>query len=141
MLSSAGDRSEEAYFLEEADSNIQANLEDAVVQEALRSGVDLREYSRTVERELRTEEEASIADYVAESKNIATLHHQIVDCDKLLQGMEDMLLKFRSDLGSISSEILALQRQSVHMNQKLKNRQAIRVSSPSLWTKWPSRKT
>ena len=36
----------EAYFLSEADSNIQANLEDSVVQEALHSGVDLREYSK-----------------------------------------------------------------------------------------------
>ena len=30
--------SSEDYFLEEADSNIQANLEDSVVQEALKSG-------------------------------------------------------------------------------------------------------
>ena len=36
----------EAYSLSEADSNIQANLEDSVVQEALHSGVDLREYSK-----------------------------------------------------------------------------------------------
>ena len=33
--------SSEDYFLEEADSNIQANLEDSVVQEALKSGEDL----------------------------------------------------------------------------------------------------
>ena len=33
--------SSEDYFLEEADSNIQANLEDADVQKALKSGVDL----------------------------------------------------------------------------------------------------
>jgi hypothetical protein len=30
--------SSEDYFLEEADSHIQANLEDAVVQQALKSG-------------------------------------------------------------------------------------------------------
>ena len=40
--------------------------------------------------------------------------------------MERMLLNFQSDLGSISSEILSLQQQSVHMNIKLKNRQSIR---------------
>ena len=40
--------------------------------------------------------------------------------------MENMLLNFQSDLGSISSEILSLQQQSVHMNIKLKNRQSIR---------------
>lgn len=37
-----------------------------------------------------------------------------------------MLLSFQSDLGSISSEILALQRQSVGMNMRLGNRQAVR---------------
>lgn len=40
--------------------------------------------------------------------------------------MERMLLTFQSDLGSISSEIMALQQQSVEMNVKLKNRQAVR---------------
>ncbi len=40
--------------------------------------------------------------------------------------MEDMLLSFQSDLGSISTEILALQQQSVQMNLKLRNRQAVR---------------
>ena len=34
--------------MEEADSHIQANLEDSVVKEALKSGVDLREYSAQV---------------------------------------------------------------------------------------------
>ena len=40
--------SSEDYFLEDADSHIQANLEDSVVKEALKSGVDLREYSAQV---------------------------------------------------------------------------------------------
>ena len=37
-----------------------------------------------------------------------------------------MLVSFQSDLGSISSEILSLQQQSVQMNLKLRNRQAVR---------------
>ena len=40
--------------------------------------------------------------------------------------MESMLLNFQSDLGSISTEILCLQRKSVAMNQQLSNRQMIR---------------
>ena len=40
--------------------------------------------------------------------------------------MENMLLSFQGDLGSISSEILSLQQQSVQMNLKLRNRQAVR---------------
>ena len=118
--------SSEDYFLEEVDSHIQANLEDAVVQEALKNGVDLREYSQDVEAELKKAENLCINDYIRESQNIANLHHQIVDCDGILERMENMLLSFQSDLGNISNEILSLQQQSVEMNIKLKNRQAVR---------------
>ena len=38
-----------------------------------------------------------------------------------------MLLGFQADLGSISSEILYLQRKSVSMSQNLHNRQAVRA--------------
>lgn len=38
-----------------------------------------------------------------------------------------MLLGFQSDLGSISSEILYLQRKSISMSQHLSNRQIIRA--------------
>merc|ERR1719412_1513191 len=40
--------------------------------------------------------------------------------------MENLLLSFQSDLGSISTEILNLQQQSVEMNLRLKNRQSVR---------------
>lgn len=40
--------------------------------------------------------------------------------------MEGMLSGFQSDLSSISSEIQTLQQQSVSMNVRLKNRQAVR---------------
>ena len=43
-----------------------------------------------------------------------------------LKRMEEMLNGFQSDLSSISSEIQTLQSQSVAMNVKLKNRQAVR---------------
>ncbi len=43
-----------------------------------------------------------------------------------LQRMEQMLNGFQSDLSSISSEIQTLQGQSISMNIKLKNRQAVR---------------
>lgn len=42
------------------------------------------------------------------------------------QRMEEMLSSFQSDLSSISSEIQTLQQQSVSMNMRLKNRQAVR---------------
>ena len=41
--------------------------------------------------------------------------------------MEEMLVNFQSDLGSISNEIVLLQKKSVQMSQQLSNRQAVRA--------------
>lgn len=41
--------------------------------------------------------------------------------------MEDMLLTFQIDLGSISNEIVTLQKKSVSMSEQLTNRQAVRA--------------
>ena len=102
------------------------NLGDDVVQEVLKTGTDLRQYSRQIEKELKEVENKSIQDYIKESENIASLHNQIADCDNILEKMESMLMSFQLDLGSISSEILYLQRKSVAMSQQLLNRQLIR---------------
>uniref|UniRef100_A0A8C2J9R3 Vacuolar protein sorting-associated protein 52 homolog n=1 Tax=Cyprinus carpio TaxID=7962 RepID=A0A8C2J9R3_CYPCA len=114
------------FILDEVDIHIQANLEDDLVKEALRTGVELRQYSKQVETELQRIEQASIKDYIKESQNIASLHNQITACDSILERMEGMLSSFQSDLSSISSEIQTLQQQSVSMNLRLKNRQAVR---------------
>jgi len=96
------------------------------VKEALASGQDLREYSRQVEQQLAMAEQASIQDYIGQAASIAGLHSQISSCDGILARMENLLTSFQSDLGSISSEILSLQRESVDMNLRLRNRQAVR---------------
>ncbi|KAL7858720.1 hypothetical protein AOLI_G00188220 [Acnodon oligacanthus] len=114
------------FILDEVDIHIQANLEDELVKEALKTGVDLRQYSKQVEAELQRIEQASIKDYIKESQNIASLHNQITACDSILERMEEMLSSFQSDLSSISSEIQTLQQQSVSMSVRLKNRQAVR---------------
>ena len=106
--------------------------------------------SRQIEDELAAAEKASIADYISQSGNIAQLHNQVTiaknhprnsckleelavfqvsSCDSILARMENLLLSFQSDLGSISTEILSLQQQSVEMNLRLKNRQAVRKKS------------
>jgi len=120
------DLTSEDFLLDEVDVYIQANLEDAIVKEALKKGVDLRQYSRQVEGELLSVENKSIHDYIKESENIASLHKQIASCDTILERMEQMLQGFQLDLSSISSEIQSLQSQSIAMNVKLKNRQAVR---------------
>lgn len=101
---------------------------------------------RQVEAELGAAEQASIADYISQSGNIAQLHNQVAggekilkmnktnivrnaqvsSCDSILARMENLLLSFQTDLGSISTEILSLQQQSVEMNLRLRNRQAVR---------------
>ncbi|KAI5742699.1 hypothetical protein M8J77_010274 [Diaphorina citri] len=100
-------------------------LDDEIVQEVVKTGTDLRQYSKQVEKELKDVENKSIQDYIKESENIVELHYQIQDCDNILERMENMLLGFQTDLGSISSEIVSLQKKSVSMNQHLQNRQSV----------------
>ncbi|XP_057289466.1 vacuolar protein sorting-associated protein 52 homolog [Hydractinia symbiolongicarpus] len=118
--------SQDENVLDELDEFIQKNLEDSLVKEALNKGVDLRQYSKQIESDLRKVENESVHDYYRESKNIASLHQQIKACDGILETMENMLSSFQVDLRSISSEIQTLQEQSLSMNIKLKNRQAIK---------------
>jgi len=105
---------------------LKSPLEDDLVQEALRKGTDLRQYSKQIEKELQDVENASIADYIKEAGNIAQLHTQICSVDGILGRMESMLHGFQEDLGNISYQIQTLQEQSVNMNLKLKNRQAVK---------------
>lgn len=60
-------------------------LEDEIVQEVVKTGTDLRQYSKQVERELKEVENKSIQDHIKESENIVELHHQIQDCDNILE--------------------------------------------------------
>ncbi|OXU25315.1 hypothetical protein TSAR_013035 [Trichomalopsis sarcophagae] len=115
----------ESDILDE-EAQLPQDLEDDLVQEVLKTGTDLRQYSTQIEKELQEVENKSIQDYIKESENIASLHNQIAACDNILEQMESMLLGFQSDLGSISEEILYLQRKSITMSQQLTNRQVIR---------------
>ncbi|XP_076625403.1 vacuolar protein sorting 52 [Colletes latitarsis] len=116
----------ETNIFDDNEMQLPQDLGDDVVQEVLKTGTDLRQYSRQIEKELKEVENKSIQDYIKESENIASLHNQIAACDNILEKMELMLMNFQLDLGSISSEILYLQRKSVAMSQQLSNRQIIR---------------
>lgn len=113
-------------YIQVAGSSQGITSSDKVVQEILNTFTDLRHYSREIENELKTTENKSMRVYIKESENISHLHSQILACDSILERMENMLLAFQNDLGSISSEILTLQRKSITMSQELTNRQAIR---------------
>lgn len=74
---------------------ISQQLEDKEIQEMLKSGTDLRQYSQQIEKDLKTVENQSIEEYIKESQNIACLHNQIGDCDNILERMESMLTNFQ----------------------------------------------
>lgn len=107
------------------EKEIEAFADSEVLRAILDQGVDPREYSRQYEAKLRQAEVASVQDYIAESDSLAELHSQIKACDDILVGMEGMLGRFQSDLGSISTEIRSLQEQSSSMSVRLKNRRVV----------------
>eukprot|EP00824_Muranothrix_gubernata_P005780 TRINITY_DN17560_c0_g1_i1.p1 TRINITY_DN17560_c0_g1~~TRINITY_DN17560_c0_g1_i1.p1 ORF type:complete len:764 (-),score=142.62 TRINITY_DN17560_c0_g1_i1:7-2133(-) len=112
----------EEVELDDLDEDFERYQQDDLVKDALVKGVDLRQYSRQIESDLREVEQASIQDYIKESDNLANLHQQIRTCDGILETMERMLSGFQSDLGNISSEIKHLQDESRSMSIKLRNR-------------------
>ena len=101
-------------------------LGEELVKEVLQSGVDLRSYSKEVEKSLTDIENASVNDYIGQSEAIASLHSEINSSDQILERLEGMLCAFQADLGNICQEILSLQELSVSLNQKLQNKQSIR---------------
>jgi len=110
--------------LDEVDEDLNKFQQDEVVKEALQKGVDLRHYSRQIERQLKTAEYDCINTYMEQGEELATLYSQIKSCDGILATMQSMLNKFQGELGDISQEIQDLQDRSVSMNIKLKNREA-----------------
>ena len=72
-------------------------LENEEIKEILKTcnKTDLRQYSLQIEKEFKEVENRSIADYIKESQNIASLHNQIGACDEVLERMENMLSNFQ----------------------------------------------
>eukprot|EP00003_Mantamonas_plastica_P022709 TRINITY_DN3916_c0_g1_i10.p1 TRINITY_DN3916_c0_g1~~TRINITY_DN3916_c0_g1_i10.p1 ORF type:complete len:704 (-),score=238.83 TRINITY_DN3916_c0_g1_i10:1057-2937(-) len=119
------DMTSDEIDLAEIDKDMEQFQQEETVKEALMSGVDMRQYLRQIETDLREAEKASVADYIKESENLGSLHSQIRECDDILAVMEGMLTTFQENLGNISSEIKYLQDESFSMNIKLKNRKAV----------------
>ncbi|KAL6785439.1 VPS52 [Auxenochlorella protothecoides x Auxenochlorella symbiontica] len=110
------------------EKDVEALADHEVLKAILDQGLDPREYGRRYEDELRQAELASIEDYIAEADTLIALHTDIKECDDILQGVEATLAHFQTDLGSISSEIRALQAESQSMNAKLRDRRALKES-------------
>ncbi|XP_021768788.1 vacuolar protein sorting-associated protein 52 A-like [Chenopodium quinoa] len=108
--------------LEGLQQELEECIHDDVVANILSKGIKLRDYTKTVEKNLREGELDSIQDYIKESDNLVSLHDQIRDCDTILSQMESLLSGFQAEIGSISSDIKVLQEKSMDMGLKLKNR-------------------
>lgn len=78
-------RMAETDIFDSNEEHLPQDLGDDVVQEVLKTGTDLRQYSRQIEKELKEVENKSIQDYIKESENIAELHNQIAACDDILE--------------------------------------------------------
>lgn len=72
-------------IFDDTEAQLPHDLEEDFVQEVLKSGTDLRQYSQQIEKELKEVENKSIQDYIKESQNIASLHNQIAACDNILE--------------------------------------------------------
>lgn len=116
---------DEVEVLEYIDEDLRSFEQDDMVKAALAKGVDLRQYGKSVDDELRQVERDSIMDYIAEAEELATLHTQIKQCDSILDNMESMLSGFQGDLANISNEIKHLQDESISINIRLRNRKAV----------------
>ena len=117
--------SSEDINFDEIDADLKRFQEDDMVQKSLSRGVDLRQYARETERDLRALTQDSIQDYMDQINEVAILNDEIDICDKTLERMQQMLQTFQSRLGGISDDIKHLQDDSLSMNIKLKNRRAV----------------
>ncbi|CAF3716533.1 unnamed protein product [Adineta steineri] len=117
---------DEDWSLDDMEANIEENLQDQFVQEALTQDIDLAQYSEQIEEKLQVHEKAFVQDFINEANNIANLHMQISSCDKILESMDHMLKNFQNNLANISNEIRHLQQYSAELNIKKKNRELVR---------------
>ena len=83
----------------------QENVCDDLFKELIQSGVDLRNYSLDVNKQLKRVEHSCVGDYINESTNIARLHQQINESDQILEKIEGMLCAFQADLGMYKNQI------------------------------------
>ncbi|KAK8826557.1 hypothetical protein WA538_006018 [Blastocystis sp. DL] len=126
VLDDGGDSSEEnaeeVIDYEEMKRALESFQNSDIVKEALEKDVDLVEYGQKIENDLMTAAKGSVADYIAESTHLATLHKSIDMCDDLLAQIQDLLHVYQKDLSGVANEIRILQNQSVDLSQKLQNR-------------------
>ena len=96
-----------------------------IINQALSEGVDLRDYSKDIDRTLSSHQSASVKEYSDTVPRVVALARQIDKCDEVLQGMEEVLNAFRDRLETTTNQIKHLHTQSGTLRVKLQNRQNV----------------
>ncbi|VDK70522.1 unnamed protein product [Anisakis simplex] len=109
--------SESESAAQSEDSYTEVN--DEIVRKALESGMDLREYSAKLEEQLKNAQKSAVGDCIEQADKLAELHIELTACDDAFARLEDMLMGFQSELGTISSDMKRLQQQSKYLDAML----------------------
>ncbi|KAI8870139.1 Vps52-domain-containing protein [Ramicandelaber brevisporus] len=97
---------------------------DELIQQALESGLDLRQASQRVTAELASVESAHLEQYASQTTEFTQLNDQLGACDDILKTMESLLTGFQARLGHINNDIQLLHNDSNAMHTRLNNRSA-----------------
>ncbi|GMT32363.1 hypothetical protein PFISCL1PPCAC_23660 [Pristionchus fissidentatus] len=104
-----------------------ANADPEVIRRALAAGGnDICEYTGSIKEQLKTTHLDAVRDCIENADKLCDLHQQINDCDQVFEKLEQMLIGFQSELGSLSTDMSRLQEQSVSISLELENRQKVR---------------
>ncbi|KAF8386907.1 vps-52 [Pristionchus pacificus] len=111
-----------------------ANADPEVIRRALAAGGnDIREYTGkfmlllcSIKEQLKTTHLDAVKDCIENADKLCDLHQQITECDQVFEKLEQMLIGFQSELGSLSTDMSRLQEQSVSISLELENRQKVR---------------
>lgn len=103
------------------------NISDStIISKALDEGLDLREFSSELNKNLEEKEKESIETFLSNTEEALDLHMRVEKYDAILEQVENMLTGFQENLGGLSREIRHLQDQSTSMGVKLGNRKSVR---------------
>ena len=98
---------------------------DEILKEALDSGMDLNQYLNNINDQIVEAEQVTIDDSLNQIATLNNLYSRLKTTDNTLEQLENILVNFQENLGSISSEIQSLQETSLDISIKLRNRQEL----------------
>jgi len=82
----------------------------------------LKRRAREVETKLADVERRSVDEHAAECENLLALKDEVDACARILSSLQSKVESFQDNLGRISSDIRGLQRQSVELRVRTRNR-------------------